>query len=160
MKTFVRIGALVAVVAVVACSSHKTTTVSTSNGDATVTQNAGSQSVTVQTSSGAVTVGGSVDPSQLGAPVYPGAQANSEGSVSYSGADGGAMAAFKTTDDFDKVYEYYKSQMPAGSEKMKMQSGDSSVAEFVVSAGDGETAVQISGKTGETDIIITHKAKK
>ena len=40
-----------------------------------------------------------------------------------------------------------------------MQSGDGSVAEFVVANADGETAVQISAKPGETDIIITHKAK-
>ena len=43
---------------------------------------------------------------------------------------------------------------------MKMQSGDGSVAEFEVTSGDGETAVQISGKPGETDIIITHKVKQ
>ena len=159
MKTFVRIVVLIAVAGVVACSSHKTTTVSTSNGEATVTQSQSGQQVTVQTSGGAVTVGGSVDPSQLGAPVYPGAQGNSEGTVSYTGANGGAMAAFKTSDDFDKVYEYYKAQLPAGSEKMKMSSGDGSIAEFVVSSANGETSVQISGKPGETAIIITHKAK-
>jgi hypothetical protein len=160
MKTFVRISALAAIIALVACSSHKTTTVSTSNGDATVTQDANGQSTTVQTQNGTVTVGKSADPAQLGAPVYPGADANNEGTVSYTGANGGAMAAFKTTDDFDKVYGFYKSQLPAGSEKMKMQSGDGSVAEFEVTNGDGETAVQISGKPGETDIIITHKAKQ
>jgi hypothetical protein len=160
MKTFVRISALVAIVTLAACSSHKTTTVSTSNGDATVTQDANGQSTTVQTQNGTVTVGKSADPSQLGAPVYPGADTNNEGTVSYSGANGGTMAAFKTTDDFDKVYSFYKSQLPAGSEKMKMQSGDGSVAEFEVTGSNGDTAVQISGKTGETDIIITHKAKQ
>lgn len=158
MKTFVRIGALAAIIALVACSSHKTT-VSTSNGEATVTQDANGQSTTVQTSQGTVTVGKSADPSQLGAPVYPGADANTAGTVSYTGANGGAMAAFKTTDDFDKVYEFYKSKLPAGSEKMKMASGDSSVAEFTVESTGSETAVEISGKSGETDIIITHKAK-
>ncbi len=158
MKTFVRIGTLAAIIALVACSSHKTT-VSTSSGEATVTQDANGQSTTVQTSQGTVTVGKSADPSQLGAPVYPGADANTEGTVSYTGANGGAMAAFKTTDDFDKVYEFYKSKLPAGSEKMKMTSGDSSVATFTVESTDGETAVQISSKTGETDIVITHKAK-
>ena len=159
MKTFVRISVLVAIVTLVACASHKTT-VSTSSGDTTVTQDAGGQSTTVQTAQGTVTVGKSADPTQLGAPIYPGADANSEGTVSYTGANGGAMSAFKTTDDFDKVYAFYKSQLPAGSEKMKMQSGDGSVAEFVVGNDSGETAVQISGKPGETDIIITHKAKQ
>ena len=113
MKTFVRISALAAIVALVACAAHKTT-VSTSNGDTTVTQDAGGQSTTVKTSEGTVTVGKSADPAQLGAPVYPGADANSAGTVSYTGANGGAMAAFKTTDDFDKVYGYYKSQAAGG----------------------------------------------
>jgi ABC-type enterochelin transport system substrate-binding protein len=157
MKTFVRIGALTATVALVACSSHKAVT--TSNGATTVTQDASGQSTTVQTDQGTVTVGKSADPAQLGAPIYPGADANSAGTVSYTGASGGAMSAFKTTDDFGKVYDYYKSQLPAGSEKMKMQSSDGSIAQFVVTNAAGETAVQISGKPGETEIIITHKAR-
>jgi hypothetical protein len=160
MKTFVRMSALIAVVGLVACGGHKSTTVATSNGEATVTQDQNGQSTTVQTNQGTVTVGKSIDASQLGAPVYPGADANSEGTVSYTGANGGAMAAFKTTDDFDKVYEFYKSKLPPGSEKMKMTTNDSSVAEFTVESPDGQTAVQISGKSGETDIIITHKGKQ
>lgn len=158
MKTFVRIGLLFAVVALVACGAHKTT-VTTSKGDATVTQDQNGQSTTVQTKEGTVTVGKSVDPAVLGAPVYPGANANDTGTVSVTGANAGSMAAFRTSDDFDKVYGFYKSHMPGGSEKMKMTSGDSSVAEFQSTGADGETAVQISGKTGETDIIITHKPK-
>lgn len=82
--------------------------------------------------------------------------------MSISGQAGSAaMASFKTTDDFEKVYEFYQGQMPAGSEKMKMSSGDTSTAMFAV--GDdknpkGETtSVQIVGKSGETDIIISHK---
>jgi hypothetical protein len=160
MKTFVRIGALIAVIVLVACGGHKSTTVATSNGEATVTQDQGGQSTTVTTNQGTVTVGKPIDTSQLGAPVYPGADANNAGTVSYTGAGGGAMAAFKTTDDFDKVYDFYKSKLPAGSEKMKMTTNDSSVAEFTVEAAGGETAIQISGKSGETDIIITHKAKQ
>lgn len=158
MKTFVRIGALVAIVALVACSSHKTTTY-TMKDNTVVKQDASGQSTTVQTDQGTVTVGKSADPAQLRAPIYPGADANTAGTVSYTAANGGAMSAFKTTDDFAKVYDFYKSQLPAGSEKMKMQSGDGSVAQFVIDNATGETAVQISGKPGETDIIITHKAK-
>ena len=158
MKTFVRIGALVAIVTLVACSSHKTTTYTTKD-NTVVKQDASGQSTTVQTDQGTVTVGKSADPAQLGAPIYPGADANTAGTVSYTAANGGAMSAFKTTDDFAKVYDFYKSQLPAGSEKMKMQSGDGSIAQFVIDNATGETAVQISGKPGETDIIITHKAK-
>ena len=156
MKTFVQIGVLVTLAALTACASHKTT-VATSSGDATITQSGNGQQVTVQSSSGTVTVGGSVDPSNLGAPVYPGAEANT--TMNVTGSDAGAMAAFKTNDDFDKVYDWYKSQLPAGSEKMKMSSGDGSVAEFVIEGANGKTAVQVTGKAGETEILITHSAK-
>jgi len=160
MKTFLRIAPLIAVAALVACGgAHKTTTVSTSNGDATVTQDARGQTTTVKTSQGSVTVGASVDPAQLGAPVYPGANANTAGSISYTGANGGAMAAFDTPDNFAKVYDFYKSQLPAGSEKVKMEGADGSVAQFDVTSSNGETVVQINGKSGLTEIIITHKAK-
>lgn len=124
------------------------------------------KTTTVTSDHGSVTVGKDVDTSKLGAPVYPGATSDSDGGVSLSGQSGSAtMASFKTTDDFDKVYQFYKSQMPAGSEKMKMGSGDDQAAMFVIGdakAGDDQkgdaTTVQITGKTGETDIIITHKS--
>lgn len=159
MKTFVHVVACIAVAALVACGGHKTTTVSSSSGEATVTQDANGQSVTVKSSGNTVTVGASVDPSQLGVPMYPGARTNSAGTVSYTGADAGAMAAFNTPDSFEKVYDFYKSKLPADSEKMKMDSQEGSVAEFVVLAAEGETSVQITGKSGLTQIIITHKAK-
>lgn len=157
MKTFARMSAVAAIVMLVACGAHKTT-VTTSNGEATVTQDQNGQSTTVQTKEGTVTVGKAADPATLGAPVYPGADTNDAGTVTVSGPNAGSMAAFKTGDDFGKVYDFYKSHMPDGSEKMKMTSGDTSVAEFQTTT-DGETAVQISGKAGETDIIITHKPK-
>ncbi len=139
MKTFVRIGALVAIVTLVACSSHK--------------------SVTVKSSGNAVTVGSSVDPAQLGAPVYPGANANKAGTVSYTGTDAGVMAAFSTSDDFDKVYNFYKSKLPPDSEKMRTQNANGSAAEFIILGTGGDTSVQINGKSGLTEIVIITKAK-
>jgi len=115
----------------------------------------------VTTNQGSVTIG-KADASKLGAPVYPGAASDDNGSVSIAGAtEHAAMASFKTSDDFDKVYQYYKGQMPSGSEKLKMAAGDTQTAMFVV--GDDknpkaeQTSVQIQGKAGETDIMITHK---
>lgn len=131
MKTFVRIGALAALVALLACSSHKTT-VSSSNRETTV---------------------------QLGAPVYPGAKANKAGTVSYTGADAGVMAAFSTTDDFDKVYNFYKSKLPPDSEKMRTQNANGSAAEFIILGTGGDTSVQINGKSSLTEIVIITKAK-
>src|SRR5215469_18130248 len=71
------------------------------------------KTTTVSGDQGSVTVGKGVDTSKLGAPVYPGAASDDNG-VSFSGQQGSAtMASFKTGDDFEKVYDYYKSQMPA-----------------------------------------------
>lgn len=150
---------LVAAIGFAGCSSHKTT-VQTDNGTATVTTSQDNQTTTVQTGQGSVSIGkGAVDPSKLGAPVYPGASQDSEGGMSMNGSEGsGAMAAFKTTDPFDKVYDYYKGQLPAGSEKLKVSQGDSSMASFQI--GDDkspdQTTVMITAKNGETDILITH----
>lgn len=151
---------LAAAVALVACS-HKTTTVQTANGTITTSQD--HQGVTVQTSEGTMNLGRNVDASKLGAPVYPGATAKDQGSISTTTADGtNTIAAFKTTDPFDKVYAYYKQQLPAGSEKMKISTGDTQMASFQVGAQNGpdQVGVQItSDKTGTTNILISHVMK-
>jgi len=161
MKKLASVAAIASIAVLAACGSHKTTTVTTSNGTATITQDQNGQQTSVTTKEGTVTVGGSADPNALGAPVYPGATKNDDqSSFIVTGKDAGAYAAFKTADAFDKVYDYYKSQLPAGSEKMKMASGDTSLAEFDMKDPKGETLVEVQGKTGETVIIITHKAQQ
>lgn len=151
----------VALIAAAGCSSHKTT-VETDQGPATVTQSDDNKTTTVETKEGKVTMGAAVDPAKLGAPVYPGAEKSDEGGYSVQGTQGNAaMAAFKTSDDFEKVYQWYKSNMPAGSEKMKMANGGESLATFGVEDSKGETSVMITSKTaGETDILISHKDAK
>ena len=149
---------LLAAIAFVGCS-HKTTVV-TSDGAATVTTSQDNQTTTVQSNNGTLTTGkNAVDPSKLGAPVYPGAEQSQDGGIAVSGNQGSTqMAVFKTTDPFDKVYDYYKSQLPAGSEKMKMSEGSESMATFQI--GDDkspdQTTVMISAKDGATQILITH----
>jgi hypothetical protein len=141
------------------CSAHKTT-VLTGNGTATVTTSNDNKTTTVDTKEGHMTVGkDAVDTSKLGAPVYPGAQAEDSGGIAMSSAKGsGQMVAFKTTDSFEKVYAFYKAQMPKDSEKMKFAQGDSSMATFQVGDDKGPetTSVMITAKSGETDILITH----
>ena len=69
---------------------------------------------------------------------------------------------FKTLDGFDKVYDYYKSQMPAGSEGMKLSMGGASSATWQVGK-DGaadQVVVQVNAdKTGAVTILITHVIK-
>lgn len=163
-STRMKLGTIVAIlsfaVALAACGSHRTTTIQTSNGTATVISSEDNKNVTVQTKEGTTSIGQSVDASKLGAPVYPGAQANSQGAIT-SNSDRGtsAMAGYKTSDPFAKVEAYYKQQLPAGSEKVNTTSENNSIASFQIGSGDtsDEVAVQVtSSKPDETDILITH----
>jgi hypothetical protein len=162
MKALAKGFAFSAIVALAACSSHKST-IQTSNGTATVTTNQGDKSVTVQTKEGTTAIGTTVDQGKLGAPVYPGASSEQQGSITTSSDKGtSTLAAFKTPDAFDKVYAFYKQQLPAGAEKMKMSSGNGSVASFQVGdegAADQVTVQVTSDKPSETDILITHVTK-
>ncbi len=147
------------------CSNKAATSSATApSGDSAASPAPASSGYTVTTKNGTATLGG-VDPSKLGAPVYPGAQPNpdAQGSLSAETPEGSTvMATFKTADGFDKVYDYYKSQMPAGSEGMKLSMGGASSAMWEVGK-DGsadQVVVQVnSDKTGEVTILITHVIK-
>jgi hypothetical protein len=147
---------MAAAIALAGCSSsHK---VYSSHGT-TVTTDTDQKTVTVQSSEGTMKMGKNVvDPATLGVPIYAGATQD-EGGLSVSGAKGSAqMTSFETPDSFDKVYSFYKSKLPAGSEKMKISSGDSSVAEFVTGSdkpGEVQTMVMISKKGDKTSIVVS-----
>jgi hypothetical protein len=136
------------------CSSKK----SYSANGTTVTTDNDQKSVTVTSKEGSMKIGkDAVDPSKLGVPIYPGAQAQ-EGGVSMTSAKGNAtMVVLKTPDAFDKVYDFYKAQLPKDAQKMKLDQGDSSMAQF--QSGDASTdtgvSIMITGKKDETDILIT-----
>jgi hypothetical protein len=147
---------LAAVIVLAACSSTKK--VYSANG-ATVTTDTSKNTVTVQSSEGTFKAGkGVVDVASLGVPIYGGASED-EGAFSVTGQKGsGQMIAFTSNDSFDKVYQFYHDKMPTGSEKMKMEEGDSSVAEFVTGdnkPGELQTMVMISRKGSQTSIVIT-----
>jgi len=153
--------ALLALVTTAACGGKKTTTV----GGTSVTTSDDDKTTTVTGEGGSMTVGaGAVDASKLGAPLYPGATEDSGGgSMSLTTAEGTtASAVLKSTDPFEKVYDFYKAQMPAGSEKLKMSGEGSSTAMFQVGdSGSKETVVvSIAAKDGEpTSITINHTVK-
>ncbi|MEO6835641.1 MAG: hypothetical protein ABI231_07025 [Candidatus Tumulicola sp.] len=148
-----------AIVALAACSSH-TSTVQTREGAATVTTSQDDKSVTVQTKEATTAIGENVDAAKLGAPVYPGAQANQGTLATHDDKSASVIAAFRTTDAFDKVYDFYKRQLPAGAEKLKVASGNGSIASFQSGGESDQVAVQIaSDKPNETDILITHVTK-
>lgn len=148
--------ALIAALALTACGAHKTTVVSSDGSTVTTNDNG---KTTVNTKEGSVTVGGDVDPAKLGAPVYPGATKNEGGTIAVTQGNGShSVATFTTPDSFDKVYSYYKAQLPSDAEKMKVEQGGSSLASFqVADAKSGEsTSVMIEGKGDQTQIIISH----
>ncbi len=154
--------AMLLTVAPVACASHKTT-IQTRNGTATVTTSNDDKNVTVKTNDGTIAVGQGVNPAQLGVPVYPGAQAGEPASITTATAGGSTViASFTTADAFDKVYAYYKQQLPAGAERMNVTSGNGSVASFQVGnqTAPDAVAVQISSdKPNVTSILITHTTR-
>jgi hypothetical protein len=150
--------ALLALAVPAACASHKTT-IQTRNGTATVTTSQDNKRVTLQTNEGTTSIGQTVDIATLGAPVYPGAQAGDPPSITTVNDSGSTVTAnFTTTDAFDKVYGYYKRRLPPAAEKMKVTSGNGSVASFQVgdaSAPEMITVQLSSDKPNMTNILIT-----
>jgi hypothetical protein len=130
-------------------------TITTSNGSATVSTSADNSTTTITTNQGSVTAGkDAVDLTKLPVPVYPGSQTTT-GSLTVNGANGsGQMVSLKSADSFDTVYNWYKSQLPAGAGQMKSSSGGSDFAEFVVSGKNASIMLSSKG-AGETDIVIT-----
>ena len=108
-------------------------------------------------------IGQSFDTSKLGAPVYPRAQPNEQGAVSATTSKGTTlMVGFKTADAFDKVYAYYKAELPPGSERLKIDAANGSVATFQIGDGNATDRVSVQltqSRPGETDILITRLTK-
>jgi hypothetical protein len=147
---------LLSVAALAACGGGQKTTYTTANGTATVTKNG--STTTYESKEGKLTVG-AVDPSKLGAPLYPGAaQTQENSSISVTSSKGsGTMASFTTTDKFPSVETWYNAHLPKGSEKMNVNEGGGSIAEFVMAENTpNQTLVMITGKNGATQIVITH----
>jgi len=154
--------ALAAIAVLAGCTSHKTTV--SSDGTTVQTNGTGdNQTVTVQGNGGSVTTGkNAVDPAKLGLPVYPGANQDQGSSMSGTGQQGsGAIVVLKSSDSFDKVYGWYKQQMPAGSQQMESTSGDSSVAEFQIgkSTDKEQKSVTITSGSDGTSIMLISGTK-
>jgi hypothetical protein len=150
-----------ALVLLTACMSH-TRTITTGNGTATVTTNGNNSTVTVKTAQGTGTFGANaVDLKSLGLPIYPGAQASNTGYSAQSTTGSGSVVVMSTTDPFDKVYAWYKSQMPASSEQTHVTSAGGSMAAFQVGKDTDKVQkmVEISEHNGTTSIMLTSATK-
>jgi len=146
------------VVGGVACSKGRSVTVSTGNGTATVSQSQDNQTTTVTTKEGTMIAGkNAVNPATLGVPIYAGAT-QQEGGYSITGPQGGGQAlALTTSDAFDKVYAFYKSQLPRSAETMKTESNGTAYALFRVGNDKNGTTIMLERKQGDptTTIVIT-----
>lgn len=146
---------LAIIIGVTGCSTKRTYR---ANG-ATVTTDESNKTVTVQSSAGTVKMGrGLVTSASLGVPIYSGATEDDNAISVQSSKGSGEMASFTTADPFEKVYAFYHSKMPPGSEKMKVEQDGSSMAEFLEGAGKPggvQTLVMISAKDGKTIITVT-----
>lgn len=88
-------------------------------------------------------------------PTYPGAVTQASGSSSNMGQS--AAGQVLTTDDsFDKVYQWYQQNMPAGSEKSHTTAPVESAVFTIGEAGQGQTSVTLSTSGGKTMITIAH----
>jgi len=149
------------VCALTGCSGHKQTII-TKEGAATVETNQTNDTTTITTNRGTAVVGkNAVDLSKLDVPVYPGASSESGGLSVQSNEGNQQIAMLTTSDSFDKVYDWYKNHMPAGSEKLHMTSGGSSMAQFAIGTETDKhfKSVMITQATGKTAIQIVVGSK-
>ncbi len=148
--------------AVAACTAHKTT-IQTRDGTATVTTTNDDKNVSVQSNEGTMAIGQGVDAAKLGVPVYPGAQTGQPASITTTSGNGTTViASFTTADAFEKVYAYYKQRLPAGAERMNVNSPNGSVASFQAGVQTAPNAVTVqisSDKPNVTSILITHTTR-
>lgn len=88
-------------------------------------------------------------------PSYPGAVTQASGSSSNMGSS--AAGKVMTTDDsFDKVYQWYQQNMPAGSEKSHTTSPMNSAVFTLGEPGKGQTSVTITTQGSKTMITVAH----
>jgi hypothetical protein len=100
-----------------------------------------------------VTIGGAIDPAKLGIPVYPGMVQAGNGSYQMTTSNGSALATYSSADSFDKVYAFYKSQLPADAEQMKTPA----MAVFKTPVGSDTAMIELLSKSGQpgTEILVT-----
>lgn len=146
------------------CGKSEKTVYSSKDGKVTVkTDKAGGseQTVNVDTEEGSATVTTGQDKTiteaELGAPVYPGAKVDTAGK--YQGNDAGETQSVEqhilhTTDDFDKVAAFYKSNLKNVKNEQNVTSGDSKTAIFMVGEDKKQMMVQISRDAKEKRTLI------
>jgi hypothetical protein len=153
-----------AALTVTACNSKSASSSDQSNASATSaadTTNAAATSApdnSGMSSPAAAASPGSADNSGAAAsepPSYPGAMTQAAGSSSNMGQTA-AGKVLMSDDSFDKVYQWYQQNMPAGSEKSHVTAPIQSAVFMIGDPGKGQTSVTITTSGTKTMITIAH----
>ena len=103
----------------------------------------------------------SVNTTELGVPIYPGAQSIQSSELSSSSSQGSIQtASFRTKDSFGGVTAFYNMRLPRGSQKYRFtMGGHVSMAAFQIGSDQTqqETIITVTSKGPTTLIQITHR---
>jgi hypothetical protein len=166
MRKIIVPGIVMAIAALVLGCGRSQVVQSTPNGKVTVTKSATGkvEGMKVETKEGSATYtansGKTLTEAELGAPVYPGAKEMMAGNFESNKAT--SQPGFKqhiltTTDSFDKVAAFYKSNLKNVKNQSEFGTGPSKMAMFVV--GEGELTVQVTADAKQNQTMI-HVIKK
>lgn len=153
---------LAVVATLAACTSKKV--IVTDQGTTTVETNRLHHTVKFSSPQGTAIIGrGAVDPKALGLPLYPGAiQAQTGALVTHTKEGTNHVVSLTTKDAFDKVYQWYRAQLPSGSEQSHMEAAGGSVASFVLGKlndPDQKSVVITQQSADATTVLLTHTLK-
>jgi hypothetical protein len=138
---FLLLFTLIAAIGVAGCSGK-----SSSNSD-----NQSNAAATTAADSGA-----GASPAASGdIPNYPGATTQASGTGSNMG-ESATGTVLMTDDSFDKVYQWYQQNMPAGSEKSHVTSPIQSAVFMIGEMGKDQQSVTITTQGTKTMITIAH----
>jgi hypothetical protein len=139
-----------------ACSSKSSSNTSSSSDQSSAASASAEPSAADTSDSGASPAPSEAATTAAGQiPTYPGATTAYSGSSSNMGQS--AAGTVMTTDDsFDKVYSWYQSHMPAGSEKAHVTAPVQSAVFTIGSTPQDQTSVSITVSGGKTMITVGH----
>ena len=101
--------------------------------------------------------GGTGEATMTQLPEYPGATKMASGASGMSMGGSAAGTVLSTGDSFDKVYKWYQSKLPAGSEKSHATTAMGETAVFTTGElGKDQQSVTLSVAAGKTMITLAH----
>ena len=149
MRKAIGIAAAVFAVALMFTGCAKKQTVAVPGaGKATLTEKAGGEkTMEVETGHGKAKIEidkKSITEEELGVPVYPGSSVETSGAYQIAKDKTMNQALLKTTDDYDKVHEFYKSRLKDVTSSNEMVMEGNKIAMFGLKGADGrQVTVQV-----------------